>query len=102
MDVRQLTRMRRQRRGFRFMGVMWALFGGIMTISFIPIALDPNATFNYNGVPTAAVGAKLWALVFVAFFFIAGVCLMLLPVRMLNRLILWEQSAWSFLAFWKR
>jgi polyferredoxin len=102
MDVRQLTRMRRHRRSFRFMGVMWALFGGVMAISFIPIALDPSAAFNYNGAPTAALGAKLWAIVFAALFFVAGLCMVFLPVRMLDRFILWELSAWSLLAFWKR
>lgn len=84
------------------MGVMWALIGGAMFLSFIPLALDPEATLTYNGVPTSALGPKVSALIFLGLFCVAGIGLLFLPVRLLDRFTLWEESAWSFLKFWKR
>ena len=102
MDIRQLKKMRRYRRLFRLMGVMWALVGAMLLASFIPRVLDPSASIVYNGTPTIAFGPKLSAALFAGAFLVAGLCFLFLPARILDRLFVWRQSALSALMFWRR
>ena len=102
MDTRQLKKMRRYRRLFRLMGVVWALVGGMLLVSFIPLVLDPGASIVYNGAPTTAFGPKLSAALFSGAFLAAGLCFLFLPARVLDRLFVWRQSALSALMFWRR
>ena len=102
MDTRQLKKMRRYRRLFRLMGVVWALVGGMLLVSFIPLVLDPGASIVYNGAPTTAFGPKLSAALFSGAFLATGLCFLFLPARVLDRLFVWRQSALSALMFWRR
>jgi hypothetical protein len=102
MDIRQLKKMRRYRRLFRFMGIAWALVGGMLLVSFIPLVLDPDASIVYNGTPTTAFGPKLSAALFSGAFLVTGLCFLFLPARILDRLFVWRQSALSALMFWRR
>ena len=102
MEIRQLKKMRRYRRLFRLMGVVWALVGGMLLFSFIRLVMDPRASIVYNGVPTTAFGPKLSATIFAGVFLVAGLCFLFLPERMLDRLFVWRQSALSALMFWRR
>jgi hypothetical protein len=102
MDIRQLKKMRRYRRLFRFMGFIWTLVGGMLLFSFVPLVLDPNASIMYNGVRTTDFGAKLSATLFAGAFVVAGLCFLFVPARMLDRLFIWRQSALSVLFFWRR
>ncbi|HET8553946.1 MAG TPA: hypothetical protein VFL78_03895 [Rhodanobacteraceae bacterium] len=102
MDIDQLKKMRRFRRLFRFMGVMWALVGGMLLFSFIPLVLDPHASIVYNGTATTALGPKLYAAFSSGAFLIVGLGFLFLPARLLDRLFVWRQSALSALMFWRR
>jgi ABC-type uncharacterized transport system permease subunit len=102
MDIHQLKKMRRHRRLFRLMGFVWALVGGMLLFSFMPLVLDPNASIMYNGVRTTAFGPKLSATLFASAFVIAGLCFLFVPARLLDRLFIWRQSALSALLFWRR
>ncbi|MBE1162885.1 hypothetical protein [Dyella acidiphila] len=102
MDIRQLKQMRRHRRLFRLMGFVWALVGGMLLLSCIPLVLDPNASIVYNGVRTTAFGPKLSAALFAGGFVVAGLCFLFVPARFLDRLYVWRQSALSALFFWRR
>ncbi|HEY8587118.1 MAG TPA: hypothetical protein VIL60_10405 [Rhodanobacter sp.] len=102
MNPQLLKKMRRHRRLFRFMGFVWALIGGMLLLSFIPLVLDPSASIVYNGAPTTAFGAKLSAALFAGAFLVAGLCFLFVPARMLDRLFVWRQSALSSLLFWRR
>ena len=102
MEIHQLKKMRRYRRLFRLTGVLWALVGGMLLFSFIPLVLDAHATIVYNGVRTAAFGPKLSAALFAGAFLVAGLCFLFLPARILDRLFVWRQSAVSALMFWRR
>ncbi len=84
------------------MGVMWALVGGMLLASFIPLVLDPGASIVFNGTPTTAFGPKLSATLFAGAFLVAGLCFVFLPARMLDRLFVWHRSALSALMFWRR
>lgn len=101
MDTAQFKKMRRHRHLFRFMGVMWALAGGMLVVAFLPLVFDPHATINYNGVATTAVGPKLFAVLFAGAFLVAGLCFLFAPARLLDRLFVWRQSALSSIAFWR-
>lgn len=102
MDTNQLKKMRRYRRLFRLMGLVWVLVGGMLLLSFIPLVLDPNASIVYNGIRTTAFGPKLSASLFVGSFLIAGLCFLFVPARLLDRLFVWRQSALSSIFFWRR
>jgi hypothetical protein len=102
MDIRQLKLMRRHRRLFRFTGFIWALVGGILLFSFVPLVMDPNASIIYNGVRTTAFGPKLSAMLFAGAFLVAGLCFLFVPARWLDRIYIWRQSARSALFFWRR
>jgi hypothetical protein len=102
MDIRQLKKMRRYRRLFRFLGFIWTLVGGMLLLSFVPLVLDPNASVMYNGVRTTAFGVKLSAALFAGAFVVAGLCFLFAPARLLDRLFIWRQSALSALLFWRR
>jgi hypothetical protein len=84
------------------MGFVWALVGGMLLLSIIPLVLDPNASIVYNGAPSTAFGAKLSAALFTGAFLVAGLCFLFVPARMLDRLFVWHQSALSLLLFWRR
>lgn len=102
MDINQLKKMRRFRRLLRLMGLMWALVGGMLLFSFIPLVLDPHASIVYNGTPTTALGPKLYAAFSSGAFLIVGLGFLFLPARLLDRLFVWRQSALSALMFWRR
>lgn len=102
MDVGQLKQMRRHRRLFRLMGLIWTLVGSMLTLSFVPLVLDPNASIVYNGVRTTAFGPKLSAALFTGAFLVAGLCFLFVPARLLDRLYVWRQSALSALFFWRK
>lgn len=102
MDTNQLKKMRRYRRLFRFMGLIWVFVSGMLLLSFIPLVLDPRASIVYNGAPTTAFGPKLSATIFAGTFLVAGLCFLFVPARMLDRIFVWRQSALSFIFFWRR
>ena len=102
MDTNQLKKMRRYRRTFRFVGLVWSLVGGMLVVFFGPLVLDPHASIVYNGTPTTAFGPKLSAVLFAGAFLVAGLCFLFLPARVLDRVYVWRQSALSSIFFWRR
>jgi hypothetical protein len=102
MDTSQLKRMKRHRGLYRFMGFTWVLVGSLLLVGFLPLVFDASSTIEYNGVLTTDIGPKISAAVFSAAFVAAGLAFLLVPARMLDRLFLWRQSAWSSIAFWRR
>ena len=102
MDTSQLKLMRRHRRSYRFVGFVWTLVGGLLTVTFVASALTPGATIVSNGVVTSALGPKVVAACFTTAFFLAGLAFLFAPARYLDRLFVWRQSLLSVLMFWRR
>lgn len=95
MDSSQLKKMKRFRRGFRFMGAMFCLVGSILLFSFVSMLLDPETTIIYNGVRTNAFGPKLNATIFLAIFVVVGLLCLFGPSKFFDRLFVWRQSLLS-------
>jgi hypothetical protein len=95
MDSSQLKKMKRFRRGFRFVGAMFCLVGSMMLISFASLLLDPDSTIIDNGVRTNAFGPKLSATIFVALFVVVGLLCLFAPKKLFDRLFVWRQSLLS-------
>lgn len=102
METILLKKMRRFRQAFRFVGFCWVLVAGIILVAFVPLLFDSSASITWNGRPTQAFGAKLSGTLFIGLFVLAGGCALIAPTRILNRLHVWQQSAISAIAFWRR
>jgi hypothetical protein len=95
MDSSQLKKMKRFRRGFRFMGAIFSFVGGFLFISFVSLLFDPTATITWNGVPTNEFGPKLQGAIFASEFLVAGLLCLLVPTKISDRLFIWRQSLLS-------
>jgi hypothetical protein len=102
MDTTPFKKLRRHRHLVRLMGFVWALVGGLLLLSVIPLVLDPAASIVYNGSPTTEFWPKLSAALFAGGFLVVGLCFLFVPGRFLDRLYVWHQSALSSLAFWRK
>lgn len=101
MKTNQLKMMKRHRRWFRFIGLVWAIVGGLLLVVFVSSALDPNSTMLVNGVRTTALRPKLFAAASTGIFVAAGLGMLFMPGRYFDRLFVWRQSLWSAVAFWR-
>jgi hypothetical protein len=102
MDTNQLRKMKRSRRTYRFMGFTWALVGAMGLFGFVPLLFDPASTISSNGVLTNDMGSKVSATAFCGAFFVAGLCFLFVPGRLLDRLFIWRQSMLSQFKFWRK
>ena len=84
--------MKRFRKGFRFIGVMFILVGGFLLFNFSLLLLDPESTIRVNGVVTSDFNPKLRAVVFTASFTLIGIVLLFTPSKFFNKLFVWRQS----------
>jgi hypothetical protein len=102
-DATVLKRMRRHRRGIRFLGMMFSLVGGLLLFAFVPLVFDPQATIMSNGVRSNALGDKLSAALFVSGFVAAGLFFLLAPRRVVDRMFLWRESArYALFPWWRK
>ena len=92
MDVSQLKKMRRFRKGFRFVGVMFILVGSFLLFNFIALLLDPESTITVNGIVTSEFKPKLHATLFTGSFVIVGLLALFGPSHFFNKLFVWRQS----------
>ena len=95
MDTAQLKKMRRFRKGFRFIGVVFILVGGLLLFNFSMLLLDPQSTITVNGVVTSDFELKLHAVLFTASFVFVGILALFGPSKFFNRLFIWRQSLLS-------
>jgi len=84
--------MKRFRKGFRFMGVIFILVGGFLLFNFSLLLLDHESTIRVNGVVTSDFNPKLRAVVFTASFTLIGIVLLFTPSKFFNKLFVWRQS----------
>jgi len=99
MDTSQLRRMRRHRYAFRFLGFVWALVGGIVSIGCTAAALDSSDTIVFNSLVISERGPKVAVAIFTSLFFLAGLGLLFSPAKFLDRLFAWRQSFIRVLMF---
>ena len=95
-------RMRRHRRGMRFLGLVFALVGSGLLVSFIPLLLDPSATIYANGVATTSIGPKLSGVMTFLWFVACGLFFLFAPARVINRMFVWRESARYAIFPWLR
>lgn len=74
------------------MGGWFALIGGFFLVNMLMIYFDPEATIVVNDVPTTSPQAKLRAIFLSSFFLLIGLATLLLPKRMMNRIIIAQES----------
>ena len=102
MDTSQLKKMRRFRKGVRFIGAMFILVGGVLLFNLSMLLLDPESTIRVNGVATSEFKPKLRATIFVSSFVLIGLLALFGPNQWFNKIFVWRQSLSSILALRKR
>jgi len=95
MDTSQLKKMKRFRKSFRFIGVMFILVGGFLLFNFSLLLLDPESTITVNGVVTSDFNPKLQAVIFLTSFVFIGIFALFGPSSFFNKLFVWQQSLLS-------
>ena len=92
MDTTQLKKMRRFRKGVRFIGAMFILVGGMLLFNLSMLLFDPESTITVNGVVTSDFKPKLHATLFVSSFVFIGLLALFGPSKWFNKLFVWRQS----------
>jgi hypothetical protein len=69
----------------RLGGGMFAIIGTLILFFFVQAALDHNASITINGIATTDQNAKMFAVVFCAFFPIFGLFLAFVPEKHLDK-----------------
>jgi hypothetical protein len=95
MDALQLKKMKRFRKGFRFIGAMFTLVGGLLLFNFSLLLLDPESTITVNGIATSDFAPKLQTVIFLILFVFIGIFALFGPSSFFNKLFIWRQSLLS-------
>ncbi len=69
----------------RLGGGMFAIIGALILFFFVQAALDPAASITINGIATTDQNAKMFAVVFCAFFPVFGLFLAFVPEKHLDK-----------------
>lgn len=91
-EHQEFKKLRRDRFGVKMISASFLLIGSMLFATFLMAYLDPDATIKVNDVPTTSPKAKLQAVIFSSFFVLMGIAGLLLPKRLLNRMLIARAS----------
>ncbi len=91
-EHREFKKLKRDRFGVKMIAGSFLIVGGLLLVTFLMAYLDPDATIKVNDVPTTSPKAKLQAVIFSSFFVLMGIAGLLLPKRLLNRMLIARAS----------
>jgi len=82
--------MKRFRKGFRFIGAIFVLVGGLLLFNFSLLLLDPKSTITVNGITTSNFTLKLQVIIFRTSFVFIGIFALFGPSNFFNKLFVWQ------------
>lgn len=88
-------KLRRDRFGVRISCLSFLLIGGVLFTMSLLSWLDPEATIVVNNEPTNSPTAKLQAIILTSFSTLVGLVGLMLPKRLLNRILIARASLFS-------
>jgi hypothetical protein len=94
-EHREFKKLKRDRFGVKMIAGSFLIVGSLLFVTFLMAYLDPEATIKVNDVPTTSPKAKLQGVLFSSVFVLLGVAGLLLPERLLNRMLIARTSLMS-------
>jgi hypothetical protein len=94
-EHREFKKLKRGRFGVKIIAGSFLITGGLLFAIFLMAYLDPEVTIKVNDVPTNSPNAKFQAVLFSSVFVLLGIAGLLLPKRLLNRMLIARTSLMS-------